>query len=223
MNKKPFPRWMALPLLAVLAMISCSSLVPQASPPATETIQTEPEDTATVEVIPTATQKIQTETAAVILTETEIVSAPTAAPTRRYFPGTSQSSPGGTCGAGGIVSEITGDVYDCAVVFTDDSLIQFIILKNGQEIGKGEGVQSVFFSVDQNGNNIYTKIEETAAYCIFGGNGPCAPWVFEDNFYKWQSGGQPVESGIYTVSISPSLDDLTVNLFWSVDVTVTLP
>lgn len=221
MNTQSFPRWMALPLLAVLAMISCSSLVPLASTPTIEAIQTEPEDTATAAVIPTETQEIQTE--AVPSLTVAPSPAPTAAPTRRYFPSASQSSPGGTCGAGGVVSEITGDVYDCAIVFSDDALIQFIILKNGQEVGNEGGVQRVSFSVDQNGNNIYNITENTAAYCLFGGNGPCNPWVFEDNIYKWESGGLPVESDIYTVSISPSLDDLTVNLFWSVDITVTLP
>jgi len=36
-----------------------------------------------------------------------------------YIPSTSQVSPGpGTCGKGGIVSESTGDTYDCEVKFS---------------------------------------------------------------------------------------------------------
>lgn len=221
MNAQTFPHWKVLPVLAVLAMLSCNFLVPTVSIPPTETIQTEPEDTATAAVATTRTQKPATET----------VSAPTAAPspiltiapTRRFFPSSSQSSPGGTCGEGGVVSESTGDLYDCAAVFSEDTLIQFIILKNGQEIGREGGVQNVYFSVDQNENHIYDVTENTAAYCIFGGNGPCNPWVLEDNIFKWGPGGLPVESGTYTISISPTLDDPSVNLFWSVDVTVTVP
>jgi hypothetical protein len=142
-----------------------------------------------------------------------------------YFPSTSQVSPGpGTCGKGGIIMESTGDVYDCAVVFSDDMLIQFIILKNGQEIGENDGVQDVSFSVTKDDEPVYVIVEEIAAYCIFGGNGACNPWVVEDNVYKWESGGIVVEEGQYKVNINGLLFDSEGNvqtMHWEAEFTVT--
>ncbi|MDO9301379.1 MAG: hypothetical protein Q7T89_08345 [Anaerolineales bacterium] len=142
-----------------------------------------------------------------------------------YFPSTSQVSPGpGTCGKGGIIMESTGDVYDCAVVFSDDMLIQFIILKNGQEIGENDGVQDVSFSVTKDDEPVYVIVEENAAYCIFGGNGPCNPWVVEDNVYKWESGGIVVEEAQYKVNINGLLFDSEGNvqtMHWEAEFTLT--
>ncbi len=142
-----------------------------------------------------------------------------------YFPSTSQVSPGpGTCGQGGIIIESTGDVYDCAVEFSEDFLIQFIILKNGQEIGENDGVQDVSFTVTKNDETVYVIVEENAAYCIFGGNGPCSSWVFEDNVYKWESGGIVVEEGQYKVNINGLLFDSEGNvqtMHWEAEFTVT--
>ena len=121
--------------------------------------------------------------------------------------------------------ESTGDVYDCAVVFSDDMLIQFIILKNGQEIGENDGVQDVSFSVTKDDDEpVYVIVEENAAYCIFGGNGPCNPWVVEDNVYKWESGGIVVEEVQYKVNINGLLFDSEGNvqtMHWEAEFTLT--
>ncbi len=140
------------------------------------------------------------------------------------LPDTSQASPGpGTCGQGGVFSDNGIDVYDCSVAFSADSFIQFIITKNGVEAGKADGVQNVNFSVTKNNDPIYDHTENNAPYCIFGGDNACSSWPLEDYFYKWKSGGAVLEPGVYTISITPTLDDFSVNLFWSADVTVRLP
>lgn len=140
------------------------------------------------------------------------------------LPNTAQTSPGpGTCGDGGVISDNGIDVYDCSVVFSNDWLVQIRIVKNGIEIGETGGVQNVNFLVTQNGDEVYSHTENGAPYCIFGGDGPCNSWVLEDYFYKWEAGGPPVEAREYNVSISPSLDDPSVNLFWSADITMALP
>ena len=141
-----------------------------------------------------------------------------------FFPSTSQVSPGpGTCGQGGITSDNTGDVYDCDVKFSDDFLIQMIILKNGQEIGEADGVQNVSFSVNiKDGDTIYSHTENNQPYCIFGGDSTCNPWVVEDSVVKWEAGGAILETGDYTISITPTLDDPSINLFWSADITLTV-
>ena len=142
------------------------------------------------------------------------------------FPSTSQVSPGpGTCGQGGIILD-NGDVYDCSVEFSEDYLMRFVILKNGQEIGENDGVNDVSFTAAIDGDTVYVIVEELAAYCIFGGNDPCNPWVVEDNVYKWESGGVVVEEGEYHINISGNLTDSEGNFLgmeWQADITVDLP
>ena len=136
----------------------------------------------------------------------------------------SDTSPGpGTCGDVQ-VSQNDGAEYNCDVVFSNGFPVQFIVYKNGQEAGKGEGVQNVQFSVvDKNGNPIYNKTENDKAYCVFGGDSPCPIWTLENYLYRWGPGGPLLEPGTYTLKINPTLEDQSVNLFWSADITVTLP
>jgi hypothetical protein len=144
-------------------------------------------------------------------------------PSAPSLPDTSQASPGpGTCGQGGIFND-NGDEYDCAVVFLDNGFIQFKVLKNGEEIGKNDGVQNVNFKVTQNGDTVYKHTEGNAPYCIFGGDNHCNSWVLEDYIYKWEAGGAAVEKKEYTVKITANLDDPSANLFWSADIKITLP
>jgi hypothetical protein len=140
------------------------------------------------------------------------------------LPKNAQASPGpGTCGEGGVTSDNGVDVYDCIVNFQDDTFVQLTILKNGQEIGETSGVQNVVFTVTQNDTTVYTHTEQSYKYCIFGGEDTCNPWLLEDFVYKWEAGGAVVQVGTYRVSIIPTLDDPSVNLFWSADVTIALP
>ncbi len=300
MNRNFFLHWMALPLLAALAVVSCGAPASVTSPPeptATQETQSQTEPANTAAIAPTFTAEVvEAATAAgpesicnVLIEGLNLRTGPSRAyrPAIRglpansvvtplgfvpkglvdgswayvldpasqdkgwisagpqfiscnidlatlppvaydkpqaYVPSTSQVSPGpGTCGQGEIVSEITGDVYDCTVVFSDGFPVQFIILKNGQEAGKADGVQNVTFSASQNDNTIYNITENNEAYCVFGGTAPCPLWILEDYFYKWGAGGVVLESGVYTLSIVGTLDDSSINLFWSADITVTLP
>ena len=303
MNRRAFPRWMVLPLLATLAIFACNIF---ASTPSS--IPVTGENTAT-EAGPTATEQ-PTSTPIIIIQEVTVTSpAPTSEPSctvlqdnlnlrsgpgtayrppitslpinsevtplgfapkgipsgswayvqdsasqdkgwvnagPQYIacnvdvtalsqmafdppsppalPDTSQASPGpGTCGQGGIFSDNGVDVYDCAVEFLDNGFIQFKVLKNGGEIGRDGGVQNVNFSVAQNGDTVYNHTESNAPYCIFGGDDRCNSWVLEDYIYKWEAGGQLVEKKEYTVSITATLDDPSVNLFWSADIRIILP
>ena len=145
-------------------------------------------------------------------------------PPPAYTP-VSDASPGpGTCGEGGVTSDNQVDVYDCKVVFSSGFPVEFIIYKNGKEAGKEDGVQNVVFSVvDKNGKTIYNKKEGDKAYCVFGGNAPCPIWTLDNYLNRWGEGGALLESGTYTLSINPALDDPSVNLFWTADIKVALP
>ncbi len=228
MKPENFSRLMLIPVLVVLTMISCRFMPEITSQPEPTIVQkkpTKPKLKATV--IPTLAELITEDTATIPPAIED-----TAVPTRQvvYYPSTSQTSAGpGTCGTGGITFDGNPDnVYDCTVVFSDNAFIELIITKNGQEIGRSDGVQDVFFSVkqiDNDGNErtFYTHTESNAPYCIFGGDDTCTPWILEDDVYKWEQGGVPLEAGTYTVSIIPNMIDPPINLFWSADITVTLP
>lgn len=138
---------------------------------------------------------------------------PSAIPPQPRRPSAQTSSPSGTCGS--------GETIDCAVVLSEGLPIQFIVLRDGQAIGSAEGVLNVTFRVDQNGNTVYSNTEGTAAYCLFGGDGPCNSWVLEDNVYKWESGGAIIEAGEYKVNIDGTMD-VDANLHWDGIVTISL-
>ena len=131
-------------------------------------------------------------------------------------PNARSSNEDGTCRSGAF--------YDCDVLFSDGFPTQFIVLLDRQEIGSAEGVESVSFRVDQNGNTIYSNTEETGAYCMFGGDGPCNSWVLEDYVYKWESGGTPIEPGEYEVNIDAvaTINGEFVDFHWEAIVTISL-
>jgi hypothetical protein len=135
-------------------------------------------------------------------------------------------------GNGFCVDPSTG--YQCVGIFSDESLFQFQILKDGVEVGELDNVVEVSFAVKQNDNPIYENVEVNKAFCIFGGNGPCSPWVVEDGVYKWTPGGTPVAAGEYEMEIYATVNDPTLPVDetlplgqaqsrWAVTFTLTLP
>jgi hypothetical protein len=134
-----------------------------------------------------------------------------------FFPSTSQASPG--TGNGFCVEPESR--FDCVGSFSDDSLFQFQILRNGRELGENDGVGPVAFSVTRDGDLIYSTVENNAPYCIFGGNGPCNGWVYEDGIYKWTPGGAPVKSGRYKVGVNVNVNG--DDSHWEAEFRVDLP
>jgi hypothetical protein len=129
------------------------------------------------------------------------------------------SNQDGTCGAGGNFDD-EGNEWDCAVAFSGDFPIGFVIYKNGEEVGGGAGIQNVVFRVDQGGSEVYRRRENNAAYCMFGSDGPCNLWILENYVYKWESGGTPIEPGRYKVNIDANMDNVSVTLHWDATVTI---
>ena len=114
-----------------------------------------------------------------------------------------------------------GSGFQCVGNFSDESLFQFQILSNGTELGELNGVDQVSFAVKKDGNPVYEIVEVNRSYCVFGGNGPCNPWVVEDGVFKWTPGGTPVEAGEYEMEIFATLNGETSR--WAVTFTLTLP
>ena len=135
-------------------------------------------------------------------------------------------------GNGFCVDPSTG--YQCVGIFSDESLFQFRILKDGVEVGELDNVVEVSFAVKRNDEIVYSIVEVNKSYCVFGGNGPCNPWVIEDGVYKWTPGGTPVAAGEYEMEIFATVNDPTLPVDetlpagqaqsrWAVTFTLTLP
>jgi len=83
-----------------------------------------------------------------------------------------------------------------------DSLFRAVALDNRAGNNDGDGIIGVRFSII--GDNLaYTKLEETAPYCIFGGNEPdCPPWPRDAaGRYTWGLDGPVVQPGRYDVFV----------------------
>jgi hypothetical protein len=134
-----------------------------------------------------------------------------------FFPSTSQASPG--TGNGFCVDPDSG--IECVGIFSDDSLFQFQIIKNGKELDENDGIGPVSFTITRDGDLVYSTVENNAPYCIFGDNGTCNSWVFEDGINKWTQGGAPVEPGKYKVGIDVNLNG--DDSHWEAEFNVKLP
>jgi hypothetical protein len=292
MKLSTFSRWMILPFLAMLTIISCGFPVSLTSTPsqptATQNIQIETEQPATVQ--PTLTAEVIQETtvaspgsSCTVLQDLNLRFGPGTAyrPPIKALPANSvvtplgfapQGIPGGTwayvqepatqdkgwvsagsqyisCnvelatlpsvafgtppppplpksaqssdpdGNGFCIDPESG--IQCVGTFSSEVLFQFQILSNGAEVGENEGVEEVSFAVKKDDEAVYSTVETTKPYCIFGGNGPCNRWVSENGVYKWSPGGAPVEPGEYEMEILATLNGETSR--WAVDFTLTLP
>ena len=111
--------------------------------------------------------------------------------------------------------------YQCVGIFSPESLFQFQIFKDGVELGANDGVEKVTFGVKKDGVHVYDSTEVNQAYCIFGGNTPCNPWIVENGVYKWSPGGPPAAPGEYEMEIFATLNGETSR--WAVNFTLTLP
>jgi len=118
--------------------------------------------------------------------------------------------------------------YECVGIFSDESLFQFKIIRNGIEQGQNDGVGPVEFNVSRISSDdatdkvlVYEKTENQMPYCVFGDNGACNPWVSEDGIYKWTAGGIPIEPGEYEMEVNSTVNGESSR--WAVTFTLALP
>ena len=111
-------------------------------------------------------------------------------------------------------------------VFDDNYFVKMDVHDPAQGDKNGDGITKVDFQVqDLNGNTLYSRTENTASYCIFGGGEPaCNPWVIENGVVKWTAGGDAVQSGDYTLNIFVTADNPDIpGAFWGVDIHIQVP
>ena len=83
-------------------------------------------------------------------------------------------------------------------------------------------MEEVAFRVSRkDGDTVYSATETNRAYCVFGGNQPCNPWITENGVFKWTQGGDPVEPGEYEMEVNATVNGDSSR--WAVDFTLTLP
>lgn len=153
-------------------------------------------------------------------TPTELAPTPTfAPPPKPASPKTSAETPDGSDIENFRVSfDFSRDYFLRVYVFySEDPNEQFKAKKDGR------GIASVDISVTSadGGTSYYERTERNAGYCAFGGGEPdCNPWTFEDGQYRWKSGGPPVKSGSYglTVTVTPDNGNSAGVWHWGDDV-----
>ena len=119
---------------------------------------------------------------------------------------------------------VGGDI-DFGVVMSSQYLMRIKAKKHGTSTD-GDGIDHVLFIVNKNlGDNVYSRTEKTAKYCIFGGGEPdCNPWPVTNGRYTWGAGGPAIVSGNYQVIIRIALKgDPTNESQWTFGITIKLP
>ncbi len=180
----------AIPLLG-LAIISCG-LVASPQPTARPVVVTV--------LVPAPTQAVSTDApptpASVALLPTETL----APPPPPDFPQVSRGGPNGD----------NQDNFRISLDFTPSYFLRVYVFysqdpnESFDPSNDGRDIQSVEFTITSpdGGKQFYDHTEKKAGYCFFGGGEPdCNPWTLEGGQYVWKSGGRPVQSGKYGLTI----------------------
>jgi hypothetical protein len=144
---------------------------------------------------------------------------PTTTPeTRGSSPKVSNNGGGGECPQN-LTCDITfspASLYAVNAHFTDSQT-------------NGDGIEYVRFSIWNESETFkyYERKEGNPVYCTFGGDGPCNGWIYEDGAFRWNSGGDAVEPGVYVViiDIQGSTPDEFGNSAaqWNLSLTISAP
>ena len=121
-----------------------------------------------------------------------------------------------------------GTVGGGDIIMSDDFLLRMRVWN--KDLGgsnDGDGIDHVEFKISLNGNPIYSKRENNAGYCIFGGGEPtCNNWPMRDGRYVWGGDGPEVQPGTYHAKIIVIIegDDAGADPWvWDFNFTVGLP
>lgn len=166
---------------------------------------------------PTATPKPEVPTNTPESTSTPL---PTVAPTPAAAvpPRVRNNAPAGTAAA----------YAEGEVIANDNFLFRMAVLDTRKGDKDGDGIDYVeFFVRTEDFDEIYSRRENNAGYCIFGGGEPnCNTWPKRDGQFVWGGDGPEVQPGKYFVSIlvTPKDQDFEGEVWnWDFDITVELP
>ena len=108
-------------------------------------------------------------------------------------PHVTNNAPGGTA----------ADYADGQVIPSDGFLFRMRVADTRFGTEDGAGIDYVEFIITTpDGDPVYFRRENTAAYCVFAGSEPnCNPWPTTNGRYVWGEGGPVVQAGDYEASI----------------------
>jgi hypothetical protein len=116
------------------------------------------------------------------------------------------------------------EVYE-PMVFRDRMVFQAEVFDANVGTKDGDGIEDVQFIIrDDRGQQVHTRQEEQAGFCVFGGGEPdCNVLFFADSGYRWPDGGRiyPVQHQVDIV-INPLYGD-DVTWVWTFDVELAQP
>ena len=108
------------------------------------------------------------------------------------------------------------------VTFNGRMALRVEVFDTRSDQNDGDGIAHVTFSIFDNFSSdpVYSNQEETAPFCLFGGNDPlCTTWVFAQNGLRWPS-GEPIYNESYNalINIVP-LNGEPTQWFWGFQIT----
>jgi hypothetical protein len=108
---------------------------------------------------------------------------------------------------------------DDPVVFRDRAVFQVEVADTNQGSEDGAGIQSVEFQISDSSGLVYSKVEQTAPFCAFGGNDPlCPALVFAQAGNRWPS-GQEIRDEFHDVTIIiTTTEGVRSDWFWSFEI-----
>jgi hypothetical protein len=196
-----------------------------ATPTATSLLPTAPPaNTATpTSVPPTATPSPVPPTVAPTPTPTQIVAV--------VFPVDGSDPDGNQALRGSFVQSNSGrnvllpGIPQSAVtdpmIFRERLPVRVEVFEDTVGVQDGDGVAAVEFTVnDPNGNLVLQIREETAPYCLWGGNDlACPAPTFAELGYRWPQTNAPIENGSYSATILiTAADNTSTTWFWSFEI-----
>lgn len=133
-------------------------------------------------------------------------------------PHVTNNAPGGT----------SADYVDGEVIVSDAFLFRMRVADTRFGAEDGAGIDYVEFFVNtEDGESVYYRRENAAAFCIFGGGEPnCNPWPVRNGDYVWRESQPAAQPGDYAASIlvhpqDPAFEGEVWN--WDFDFTLSLP
>jgi hypothetical protein len=91
------------------------------------------------------------------------------------------------------------------MIFRDRIVFRVEVFDTRVGLYDGAGIDHVTFHIiDQGGNGeeVYSRQEQNAGYCVFGGGEPdCNVLVFAQSEHRWPDGGPQIENGPYQAQI----------------------
>lgn len=107
------------------------------------------------------------------------------------------------------------------MIFRDRLPVRVEVFDDTVGTQDGDGIVAVDFGITgPSGDTVLRVIEETAPYCMWGGNDPnCPAPSFAELGYTWPQTGIPIENGFHSAAIViTGTNDTSITWFWGFEI-----